>query len=288
MNPSERIKAITSTAKVLSSEEWSIIDLTLTQFGFPTSDQFRGNKFDYALEHIKKGDDKKIFEIASHFDLAPSEPGTEVTPSFWRDGFFRLFISHLASDKSNAHTLKEKLESFAIAGFVAHTDIEPTKEWQDEIELALRTADALAALMIKGFHESKWTDQEIGLALGRDLLIIPVRMGQDPYGFIGKFQAIGFSEVDKLSEEIFHSLIKNKKTGYKMAQAIVTKFENSGSFASSKSNISLLEEIEYWDEKLIDRLKTAADNNSQISHSFGVPARINRLIEAIEIRKFGN
>jgi hypothetical protein len=33
-------------------------------------------------------------------------------------------------------------------------DIEPTRKWQDEIELALSTADALVAMLTPGFHES--------------------------------------------------------------------------------------------------------------------------------------
>jgi hypothetical protein len=50
--------------------------------------------------------------------------------------------------------------------------------------------DGLVALMTDNFHDSQWTDQEIGYAFARQVPIIAVRLGSDPYGFIGKFQAL--------------------------------------------------------------------------------------------------
>lgn len=283
MTPSERITLLKQIANELQKEEsWSLIDLTLKQFGIPTLENFSGNQFEYILQQIQFAEDEAINDLAVHLKINTSNVESEITPSFWRDGYFNLFISHLASDKIRAQDLKNKLEDYSISGFVAHSDIEPTKEWQDEIELALRTSDALVALMIPGFHESKWTDQEIGLALGRDLLIMPVRMGQDPYGFIGKFQAINFTDIDKLALDIFESLLKNKKTSKKITQGILHKFENSGSFHSAKVNMTLVEKITFWDKSLIERLKNAVENNSQISHSFGVSSKVNSIVYRFE------
>lgn len=175
--------------------------------------------------------------------------------------------------------LKEKLEYYGISSFVAHSDIEPTKEWQNEIELALRTCDGLIALMVENFHKSNWTDQEIGLALGRDLLIIPVRMGKDPYGFIGKFQAINFSNMEMLAREVFNILQGNKKTSSKISSATVSMFEDSDSFRSAKKNLSVVENNTLWTESLKKRLRASVDNNSQIKGSFGVPQKIEQLIK---------
>lgn len=278
MKASERITLIKEIATILSQEEWSLIDLTLKEFDFPTSDSYNGKEKAYVIEHIQDGENNNLIELAEHLGLRIESDSTSVKPEFWKDGYFRLFISHLATDKQNTQKLKDKLEKYGISGFVAHSDIEPTKEWQSEIEVALRTCDALVALMIPGFHDSNWTDQEIGLALGRDLLIIPVRMGQDPYGFIGKFQAITYKDVNTLSDDIFQALQKNKKTNHKIASSTIYKFENSDSFASAKSNISIVEENTYWDKTLIKRLQTSVDNNSQIKHSFGIPEKVRQII----------
>ena len=56
--------------------------------------------------------------------------------------------------------------------------------------------DAFVALLTEGFHDSLWTDQEVGFALSRGVPILAVRLGKDPYGFIGKFQALSCDWAD--------------------------------------------------------------------------------------------
>ena len=77
-----------------------------------------------------------------------------------------------------------------MASFVAHEDIKPLKQWREEIDKALRSMHLLLALLTEGFHRSKWTDQEVGVAIGRGVRVIPVRLGEDPYGFMDLDQAI--------------------------------------------------------------------------------------------------
>ena len=205
----------------------------------------------------------------------------ESSPKFWKEDYLRLFISHSSSDKLLAQNLKISLENYAITGFVAHSDIEPTRLWQSEIEIALNTCDSGLALLSADFHESKWTDQEIGVLIGQDKLIIPVRMGLDPYGFIGKYQAIGFSTEKKLSDDIFESLIKNEKTKKKLAYAVMKMFEESNSYAGSKANFKLIQKIEYWDDTLIERLEKSPKGNSQIRDCFRLQGSIDFLVDKL-------
>lgn len=278
MKTSKRIKIIKEIAFLLSQEDWSLIDLTLKEFNFPTSETINGNEKAYILKSLHDCREDNLVELAQHLGVILEETTPTSSPNFWKDGYLKMFISHLATDKLNAQKLKDKLEKYGISGFVAHSDIEPTKEWQNEIELALRTCDSLVALMVDGFQNSNWTDQEIGLALGRDILIIPVRMGKDPYGFIGKFQAITFKDIDTLAKEIYLSTQKNKKTNKKIANSIMYRFENSNSFAKAKENIELIEENTYWDKSLIKRLEKSFENNSQIKHSFGISKKIKVIV----------
>ncbi|MGY2982675.1 hypothetical protein ACVI1K_000022 [Bradyrhizobium sp. USDA 4508] len=53
--------------------------------------------------------------------------------------------------------------------------------------------------MTKGFHESNWTDQEIGFALGRGVMVVAVNLGRNPYGFIGDMHAL------KTTSQLSHS-----------------------------------------------------------------------------------
>ena len=148
------------------------------------------------------------FANASYAHLYPDatmeEATSEVVPGPWKEGFFRLFLSHTKANKQLAGKIRERLLEQGIDAYVAHDMIEPTKEWMDEIENALRTCDATAAVLSEDFVGSQWCDQEIGISIGRRILIIAVRQGADPHGFIGKFQAIPGDATPNGGGEYFH------------------------------------------------------------------------------------
>lgn len=106
------------------------------------------------------------------------------------------------------------LKKYGIACFVAHKDIEPTKEWQNEIETALFSMDALAAILAKGFGRSNWTDHEVGFALGREKLVLPIMYGRNPYGLLSKYQGLRAEgkSLNEVSQIVFQALIKNRMT----------------------------------------------------------------------------
>jgi hypothetical protein len=59
MTPSERIKLITGIADTLACEEWALIDLTLRQFGLPTSEVWNGpDKQSYIISMTESATDE--------------------------------------------------------------------------------------------------------------------------------------------------------------------------------------------------------------------------------------
>ena len=199
----------------------------------------------------------------------------------WETERFKLFISHVSDHRADVEALKYALSLEGICGFVAHSDIEPTHEWQTVIESALFSADALLAYLTPDFIASKWTDQEVGVAYGRGIPIVPVKLNQDPYGLIGKFQALqGAGRAFKdIAKEVRKVLLKNEKTKLAMTSAVVSLFENSSSFANAKENMDRLESITFLDQDLLIRIENAGKNNYQINSAFGVPARVDALIK---------
>lgn len=281
MTPSERIAAIQQIAENLSNNEWSIIDLTLRQFGLPTTNSWGGTQYDYLVQMVQDASDEALSQLYQH--LTDETPTIEKssTLSFWQPGTFRVFISHKTNIKQEAVALKESLDNFHISSFVAHEDIEPTKEWQDEIELALETTDCLIALVTEDFHESLWTDQEIGIAIGKGKLIIPINWGGSPYGFLSKYQwfKVKNFEASSLSQKIFQILVKHNLSKRKFSSALVNKFESSHSFVTARANMALLEKVEYLDDELLKRIQAAHDTNSQINMSFGLTGKVQRLAQ---------
>ncbi len=221
----------------------------------------------------------------SRLTTPPQEQGdaSEEVPSFWQTGFFRLFISHTSANKVAAHNLASFLKKYQIVSFVAHDDIEPTKEWQTEIERALRTTDALAAIVTPDFLGSKWCDQEVGFAFGRGKLVIPLRTGADPHGFLSKYQGLPAKglEVRDVAEKLADILIGHNLTAQRMADALVEQLATSNTYEDSKAAMTLLERLPHLSGLQVAKLVESIQANDQIRDAFGVPARIRNLVARI-------
>ncbi len=150
-------------------------------------------------------------------------------PMDWRNAdSTKVFISHLAKDKDLAKRTKDSLSQYNIEGFIAHEDIEPIQEWQGEIEKALDTMDFFIAIHTKGFSQSVWCQQEVGFAVAKGVEIISIRFGEDPAGFIGKYQAInrGKKTAEIVTQEIVSILKNSEKTKYLYSSRIAPKVPN--------------------------------------------------------------
>lgn len=130
----------------------------------------------------------------------------------WNPGWFRLFISHVSEHKVSAVNLKKALVKYRISGFVAHEDVTPAAEWIQEIDAALRSMDGLCAIMSPQFAKSDWCDQEVGYGLGRKVICIPIKKDIDPYGFLGRYQAVSSNSKNAhdLAHDLFEIISTNK------------------------------------------------------------------------------
>ena len=105
--------------------------------------------------------------------------------------------------------------------------------------------------------------------------------GEDPYGFIGCFQAFNGNKksADELAQELFDAYRKNKQTQRRMSEVLVGLFEQSGSFVEAKVRIGYLEDLELWEPSFSTRIRSADKNNSQIYGAWGVSDRVATLIK---------
>lgn len=210
------------------------------------------------------------------------DEATVVNPpaAIWKPGYFKLFLSHISSEKVFVSAVKTELAAFGVDGFVAHVDIQPTQNWQDTIERALAECDALIAFLHSGFHDSLWTDQEVGFVRGRGVLVVPVRLGSDPYGFIGRYQALrGLDDAAKLARAIVDCLTDHELTARSMDSALVQAIEDSPSFAAARARVAFAEDYVRWTPELLRQLEGATASNRQVRESTGVPALIRQIVE---------
>ena len=212
-------------------------------------------------------------EMALGQKIAPSD--TDVK-RLWKDGYFRLFLSHVSVHKIYVGKLKSALLDNGVSAFVAHEDIEPALEWQDEISLALRSMHALAALITLDFHDSNWTDQEVGWALGRGVPVLPVRLGSVPYGFVGKIQAIpgNIENPVPLANQLTRALLRNDRVRSQMRNALVEAFEHSDSWAIAIRLTEFVCEIDDFTEAEESRLIDACSTAKEVKGAPGVKEKI--------------
>jgi len=288
LSPSQRISLLKEISQRLGPESWALIDLTLKQFGLPVNDTWGGSNDAYILKMAEDAPDQTLIEMAQHLGFSFEVTATShIEPAFWRKGMFRLFISHLAAHRKWAGEFQAALLTYGISGFVAHNDIEPTTEWQNQIEMALSTCDGLVALLHEKFHESKWTDQEVGFAMGRGVPVYSVQFGEAPYGFIGRFQAFNGIKIDpiELAHQVFKAFYKSKQTKKTMSEVLVRLFEQSGSFLEAKARIGYLEELDIWEPSFANRILSAEESNGQINGSWGVSERVEKLAKKWSVKK---
>ncbi len=235
-----------------------LIDATLKAFSLPTKESWNGNSDGYLFHMLDGAPDQALIDLGDHVGFHTTQKPTRIDPPFWSKGMLRLFITHLSSHREYAAQLKNEVQNYGISWFVAHI-----------------------ALLHPDFHKSSWTDQEIGFAMGRGVPVCSVRFGDDPYGFISRFQAFNgkSKKAAILARELFDAYRKNKQTQARMADAIVSTFVDSWSFAQAKEFIGHLEELQVWDPSYAKRLHSAVKNNHQVAQSFGVPDRVERLIK---------
>lgn len=291
MNKLERIEIIDIIGRELQNRmTFSEIDSYMNSYNIETKGFVKGNsKWVYVKDILPYTNDNIILQIASELKINhPTLSEVEnnlIETNFWKPGHFKLFISHLSTFKEKTSLLKNDLEKYGISAFVAHEDIEPTKQWQNEIEKGLFTMDALCAILMPGFKESNWTDQEIGVAIGRKLLVIPIRKGLDPYGFIGKYQGYQShnKKIHEVGESIFQIISKNPKTKNKYLSIICELFLMSNSFEDGLNRIKIINKIDHISSNKLKQIHTRIIENKNLKNK-DILSEFNKLSEKFELK----
>ena len=191
--------------------------------------------------------------------------------SYWKIGYYKIFISHVSKNKGSASNLKLMLEPYGISAFVAHEDIKPSKEWEVEIEKALFSMNALCAILTPDFNKSYWCDQEVGYAFGRNVLTIPIDKGQLPYGMFGKIQAIKSEgkNAQQIAESVFNAIIDNDKSRIEYTHSLMNLILNNKSEQLINQWISVLlrintielADLEYFNSHISDIVNIITKEN---------------------------
>ena len=193
-------------------------------------------------------------------------PDKEDETRIWKGCAIRVFLSHKAEFKVPASELRDVLLQGRIGAFVAHEDIEPTRAWHREIEKALRSMDVLVALHSEGFNTSPWTNQEVGVAIGRGIPVLSLRLDEDPKGLNGHTQAINGREktVQTWATEIIGGIAKAPLLGPKLKTVFLEAWERSTGYIESNRVMEAFLGMGQFSADELARVESAFAANNQL------------------------
>jgi hypothetical protein len=182
-----------------------------------------------------------------------------------------IFLSHSDKDKKIARNLADELSNFGLKIFVAHDDIQVGDHWETTLIEKIRHCDLFLVLLSANFHNSQYTDHEVGIAYGLNKSIVPVRIDETiPYGFMSKFQAKKISvDIDKNEiAKFFYTVVSKNETGMKMLNNLIEEFCKSQSFIAANRVTSLLSQYPNFSDEQIHKIIESYISNDQISQAF--------------------
>lgn len=243
-------------------------------------------KYEYAIRQdfndIGKISGEQIGSVSILVKDSPSFAGADerrIDETMWDTGF-RVFISHRVEDKAKATDLKKQLAKFGITAFVAHEDIEPSKEWMTTIENALLSMDAFVAMVTEGYNDKFWTQQEIGFAYCMNKMkgipFVSIRMGDDPKGFFGYVQA--FSPQ---ADDYVESLCEQWVDCPRMIDSLIVALQKSTCYTDSARYYELLKKTTNITDKQVKKLVSAFNENTSVNKCYKMNGYVGSILEFI-------
>lgn len=292
MKPGERVRVIKEVSELLSSRGHDEADLTVREFGYDTWD---ADQRTYSQILSDDKDDEKLLELHTFLLGEDADPTPTPTDQPWGLNPLRMFISHVHEDAAFVGEVKRLMESrFGIDAFVAHDDIEPSRQWRDVIRTGLATCDAMLALWHPRFHASQWCDQEVGWALGRRIPVIPVR----PHDFDRSAARDGFLEEHQdftltnprsewqVAREVLRILLRDTRTHDKAFTAAIESFVNSPGYNHTRWVWPFIAREEHMSSDHLRRLEYAVETNRQVYDAnvdfTPVPELVRGLVQRFE------
>jgi hypothetical protein len=288
MRPIDRVYAERQLIRAFDEEMgWDDVELFFKRMRI-SPPHFDGS---YGLTDLIRGylancSDEVLLDIAHQLGLdIPAEKhnaGLTALPEskYWLIDHFRTFISHVHTVKAQAGGLRRALQRYAISAFVAHEDIDTSEEWREEILRALMSMDAFIAILTPDFNSSKWTDQEVGIAVARDVLLIPINRGENPYGFISKYQALSSKGLlaKDVAAEVFRTISTNSRTKGRMIESLTRTISTGSDISEVIFRIEKLNGIEGVGIEDWERVRENVAGNATLRASQSVLDGLNVIL----------
>ena len=241
------------------------------------------------LNFIKDLENETIYKM--YKDLFPEEAKTEFLEN--KKPLYRLstdklvlFFSHSHKDVDRVTSVKNILEKTDwIECFVAHKDIKLSKKWEQEIKKYLECCHCLIAFLSENFRSSDYCDQEIGMAVHRDIPIFQFALDNtNSYGFIKHLQAKAFKDPKDSANQIEEYIFDKQEKLYKIAwpklqktiETLKNNFLNSTNTQMAESVLNQLMELKAGQikDQFINEIQDIWRQHSKIKEVKGIEKKM--------------
>lgn len=177
----------------------------------------------------------------------------------------RVFFSHSSKDYELVAALADYLGAIGLEVFVAHKQIEVSRQWEQRITEEINRAEVFVALLTKNFHASDWTDQEFGMALALEKTIVPLADPILPYGFMAKTQAHRLDgDLRQAAVEIGKAIASESKLTRRLRSALARHLKDCANYDQAIAATRLINELKGFSRNLVNCIIHAAATNHEI------------------------
>jgi TIR domain len=175
------------------------------------------------------------------------------------------FISYSSEQKAEAAQIRAYLKGMSIESFMAHEDIAVSEEWRLELIDKIKSCDVFVAILSDRYIQSVWCMQESGMAVLREMTIIPISLDGTPSpGFMSHMQSkrIDLKNID------MHLFLKpiSRHNAIFVTDKLINKLENSNDYRSAEYNFyNLMQYSSIINDKQIQIIIECIKSNGQIN-----------------------
>lgn len=211
----------------------------------------------------------------------PLHASTSDVARIWKEGYFRLFVSHCSADKQFCAMVSEKLDRVRVDAFIAHEAIEPDLPWQHEIKLGLASCHALMFVASEASNQSFWCQQEVGWALGRGVLVTSYMLGQEPVGFANSLQGWKVRGHDPvvIRDRLLSKFTKDARTESAMREPLVQLIQSSRTASQIDFTLDYVEQLSSLTQEHLERIANVI-SQPFVSSSRAVTERIKATLSS--------
>lgn len=248
---------------------------------------------EYINQVLFELDDENDVECQQSIHIAEKPLPDPNALSIWKTGCIRLFISHRDTHKSEARELADALSEYGVSAFVAHETIGAMEKWQKVILDGLDSMEIMLAFITDDFHESCWTNQEIGYALAHNIPIISLKLqNKDPSGFISDTQALkgNLSDICSSIPAIYKLLAEKLGNQNRMQSALIDAFACTPDWSQAKIRFDRLKaHVKRLSEDEIENIISAYKTNDQLhkaAYLINEKQRLKKFLDSVTDKQF--